>query len=343
MNNQSTSQSSFTTMSDSIMSTDIDDEIRLPFMEIHKMSKEELLDAVENCKLLISESDDMSIQRKWLIRKLVDMRYRLAHVMIERDDSKGEVNIFGHEFRPVKQIPSKRLFCDFCTNCIWVFQEYSACVSCFFVAHVKCIKHVTRICSNITVCEKGIPELRICPEIGISMQMYRCAECQIPLLNKQCFMEPRKCHYTGLYFCKTCHWVNYSIIPANIIHNWDFEQRPVSRKALQEINLFYERPVIKLEELNVKLFVFVQKLGAVKAKRIQLMEMKKYLDACRIAVNERIINENIGSRRYLAEGTEFYSVYDLVCVENNSLLDYLSGIFNIFKAHIADCQVRTQY
>lgn len=191
------------------------------------------------------------------------------------------------------------------------------------------------------VCEKGRPELRICPEIGLSMQMYRCAECSLQLMNKLCFIEPRKCFYSGLYYCKNCHWNDSSIIPANICHNWDFSQRPVSRQSFQEINLFYEKPNIQLGEINSKLFIFVQKLGNVKQKRLILIEMKRYLDVCKFALAEKVVINATGSRRYLIENTDFYSIYDLVCVENLSLNDYLKNVASIFKQHIMNCEVRT--
>ena len=41
--------------------------------------------------------------------------------------------------------------------------------------------------------------------------------------------EPRLCHYSGLYFCPACHWNNQVTIPAHVICNWDFVERPVSR------------------------------------------------------------------------------------------------------------------
>jgi hypothetical protein len=207
------------------------------------------------------------------------------------------------------------------------------------MVHLKCLKYVNRPCAHAIVCEKGRPEFRICPEVGLSLQMYKCAECSIQLMNKLCYLEPRKCNYSGLFFCKSCHWNDYSIIPGNIIHNWDFEQRPVCRQSLQEINLFYERPVIKLEEINPKLFVFVQKLGSIKQKRLNLMEMKRYLDVCKVAIAAKLVSKTTRSRRYLVQSADFYSVYDLVAVENSSMSDSLKTFAAIFKQHIINCVI----
>lgn len=39
--------------------------------------------------------------------------------------------------------------------------------------------------------------------------------------------EARQCDYTGLYYCCNCHWNDQAVIPARVIHNWDFEPRKV--------------------------------------------------------------------------------------------------------------------
>lgn len=320
----------------------MDESLRSLVKDYQVLSKSELSMIIDKFREMITETEEMSSQRKWLIRKLIDLRFRLAHINALREDVKSDedTTICGHNFKPVKQVSSKRLFCDLCTNpIIWIFQQCLSCNDCYYVVHIKCMKYVTRICAHITVTEKGRPEIRICPEIGLSMQLYRCSECKIQLMNKNCFLEPRKCHYSGLFFCKSCHWNNFSILPGNIIHNWDFEQKPVSRSSLQEINLFYERPVIKLEEINPKLFVFVQKLGNIRHKRVNLMEMKRYLDVCKFALASKLVENAVGSRRYLVQNTDFYSLYDLVCSENTSLLEFLNHIFLLFKSHIMNCEV----
>lgn len=331
--------------SSSTTSCDVDESLRNITKDCHMLSKPELEVIINQFRDMIMETEEMSSQRKWLIRKLIDMRFRLAHINAMREDVKSDedTTIFGHNFKPYKQVSSKRSFCDLCTNpIIWIFQQCLSCSDCFYVVHIKCMKYVTRVCAHITVTEKGRPETRICPEIGLSMQLYRCSECNIQLMNKNCFLEPRKCHYSGLFYCKNCHWNNYSIIPGHIVHNWDFEQRQVSRQSLQEINLFYERPVIKLEDINPKLFVFVQKLGSIRHKRSNLVEMKRYLDVCKFAISIKLIDNAVGARRYLVQNTDFYSIYDLVCAENSSLAEYLNSIFRIFKTHIMSCEVSTE-
>ena len=40
--------------------------------------------------------------------------------------------------------------------------------------------------------------------------------------------EGRLCDYTGQYFCEECHWNDHVVIPARVVHNWDFTTYKVS-------------------------------------------------------------------------------------------------------------------
>ncbi|KAH9362071.1 hypothetical protein HPB48_002049 [Haemaphysalis longicornis] len=44
--------------------------------------------------------------------------------------------------------------------------------------------------------------------------------------------QPRRCEYTGRYYCSLCHWNSHAVVPARVLHNWDFEPRKVSSPAL---------------------------------------------------------------------------------------------------------------
>ena len=66
----------------------------------------------------------------------------------------------------------------------------------------------------------------ICPEKGLTHQHFRCACCNRAL--HQHSIEVRLCDYTGHYFCPDCHRNDLSLIPARVLHDWDFSQRRVS-------------------------------------------------------------------------------------------------------------------
>ena len=131
--------------------------------------------------------------------------------------------------------------------------------------------------------------LKICPEIGLAKQDFRCGECQILLSpasnlkqNSKLISKARLCDYTGMYFCEYCHFGDYAVIPARVIHNWDFKPQQVSRAALQIISYIkntvfhFDRPVLfNLVEINPMLYGLVDELIQIKVNCI-------YLSCCAI-------------------------------------------------------------
>lgn len=135
----------------STISGDIDEETKNLVRNYQIFSKDELNDVIEKLKRLIEETDEMTAQRKWIIRRLIDLRFRLAHINALREDVKSdEESIAGHSFKQLKQVSSKRMFCDLCTNpIVWIFQHCVSCTDCFYIVHVKCLKYVTRTCAHV--------------------------------------------------------------------------------------------------------------------------------------------------------------------------------------------------
>ncbi|XP_055911568.1 differentially expressed in FDCP 8 homolog isoform X2 [Eupeodes corollae] len=305
--------------------------------------------AINTCKELVLSTDELSDERKWLVRHLVELRYELEGLKEAEEDPNeagpSAKTVIGHHLsvRNVgRSLQNARTYCDHCTGIIWsVVQASYICNDCQYTVHSKCINDIVRVCAHVVVSERKYPISDICPEIGLAAQGYKCAECQAPLNFKNNWVEPRLCDYNGLYFCPSCHWNDVSVTPARIIHNWDFEPRKVCRASLQEINLFLDKPVVKLEEANPKLFVFLQKLSSIKKLRENLSYMRKYLLECRVAVEEKLLDNQIGSRRHLVQSCEFYSFKDLEQVESSVLYEFLNKIYNIFDKHIRSCALCT--
>lgn len=318
--------------------------------------------AILKCKDLVLRSRDDSIERKWLVRHLIELRHRLRELQDVDTDPDAEPPetkvILGHHFVTQRNGSAKRkLHCDHCAGIIWnVVQAFYVCADCSFVAHHKCIPNVIRICAHVITTERNLPIECICPEIGLAFQKYTCAECGTQLSYNisttfGCFgvelkaeklnaTVPRLCDYSGLYYCPACHWNDTSIIPARVMNNWDFVPRKVGRASLQQIRLLYDRPLINLEQRNPRLFQLVAlKLGVVKGMRQKLTQMRRYLMVCRIADELRLVRENIGDRRHLMQTVDMYSVADLVGVENGTLLDFLRKVLMVFERHIRNCVI----
>ncbi|XP_055689582.1 differentially expressed in FDCP 8 homolog isoform X1 [Lutzomyia longipalpis] len=329
----------------------------------------DLQNAIELCRKLVLDYEEGSTERKWIVRHLVELRFRLREIQDVAEDPTGAATpaarvVLGHHFVTGQLNVTTKQYCDHCTGIIWsVVQASYICSDCSFCVHHKCLSSVLRVCAHVVATERKIPVEEICPEAGLSGQKYKCAECSIPLTftsksssfmheSFACFgmkkplrleeipwTEARLCDYSGLHFCPTCHWNNTSPIPARIVHNWDFTPKRVARASLQELLLLHDKPVINLEELNPKLFSFVQKLAHIKKIRSDLHHMKKYLTECRLAAGDKLMDALSGARRYLLQTPQMYSVADLVAVETGTLLEFLTKIFDTFERHIRHCQI----
>ncbi|ETE69159.1 Differentially expressed in FDCP 8 [Ophiophagus hannah] len=138
--------------------------------------------------------------------------------------------------------------------------SFSLLPGCSYRCHSKCLDLISKPCVRSKVSHQAEYELSICPETGLDSQDYRCAECRAPISLRGIPGEARQCDYTGLYYCSSCHWNDQAVIPARVIHNWDFEPRKVSRCSMRYLVLMVSRPVLKLRETNPLLFNYVEEL-----------------------------------------------------------------------------------
>ena len=104
-------------------------------------------------------------------------------------------------------------------------------------------------------------EFSVCPEVGLSKQDFKCAECG----DQITFSNSRICDYDGMYYCFSCHWNDMERTPARILHNWDSSPRPVSRRSLQIITFIKRKPVLfDVLDFNPMLYGLVEELPLIK-------------------------------------------------------------------------------
>ncbi|KAL6429182.1 hypothetical protein ACFW04_008134 [Cataglyphis niger] len=308
-------------------------------------SEEELKEMVHKCKLMVLESAECSDERKWLVRRLIELRLRAQELRETSDENLFETRvILGHHFVPQKYYitTSGPVYCDHCSGAIWaMLQSWYMCSDCKFSCHWKCLNNVCRVCVHVIASEAGgyTYTKDICPEQGLSKQSYRCAECKVRITFKSAWVEPRLCDYSGLYYCQRCHWNTAMVIPARVIRNWDMEPRLVSRAAAQLLILLEDRSVLPLEELNPKLFTLVPDLSLVKRMRGEMQMMKRYLVLCLDACAQGL-PWKIGLRTHMIENSSNYSIKDLIDLQSGILLDELRTAYDTMHAHITQqCQL----
>ncbi|XP_044269605.1 differentially expressed in FDCP 8 homolog isoform X2 [Tribolium madens] len=312
-------------------------------------TEEELIKAITRCKDLVLESNQCSVERKWLVRHLIELRLRLQECREAMEDPQHPRNkssgvsrrtVRGHHLNLQPLLTTSTKYCDHCTGTIWgLVQAWYECEDCGYACHYKCISQLIRECAHVVASERGGYELEICPEEGLSAQKYSCAECQSLLPINKDWTEARKCDYSGLYYCTACHWGSSAVVPARVVHNWDFTPQSVCQASLQQLRVTANRPLINLEKLNVRLFSLVHELSLVRRLRQELHGMRKYLSVCRNANEDHLLWKHVDVP-HLIETPELYSLQDLVDTHSGELPSKLHTIIDVFSKHIkVNCEV----
>ncbi|XP_031555951.1 differentially expressed in FDCP 8-like, partial [Actinia tenebrosa] len=151
--------------------------------------------------------------------------------------------------------------------------------------------------------------------------------------------EARLCDYSGQFFCEDCHWNDQVIIPARVIHNWDFSLYKVSRQTKQFLDLMIKKPLLDLEQLNPALFKFVGELREIKRLREEILIMKKYFMSCRMALESKLLL-HLQDHQHFVDNSNVYSLQDILEVENGSMLPFVTRVHSLFLTHIkSDCEL----
>uniref|UniRef100_A0A673VSC4 Differentially expressed in FDCP 8 homolog n=1 Tax=Suricata suricatta TaxID=37032 RepID=A0A673VSC4_SURSU len=186
---------------------------------------QQLRQAIEECKQLILELPEHSEKQKDAVVRLIHLRLKLQELKDPNEDEPNIRVLLEHRFYKEKSKSVKQT-CDKCNTIIWgLIQTWYTCTGCYYRCHSKCLNLISKPCVRSKVSHQAEYELNICPETGLDSQDYRCAECRAPISLRGVPSEARQCDYTGQYYCSHCHWNDLAIIPARVVHNWDFEPR----------------------------------------------------------------------------------------------------------------------
>ncbi|KFD67622.1 hypothetical protein M514_11515 [Trichuris suis] len=320
--------------------TDVTDGICMDFtINIDHASMEELDKAIAKCKDLVLQTSPLSVARKQLIKQLVELRQRLQELKEGNVGSPIVSTVNGHQFVNKGNALPERRFCECCGGLIWtIVQPWHFCRLCGFYVHGKCLDSVKRTCASVVAAELPVYESEISPEKGLAAQNFLCADCRRPIATdpasmiRPCF-SALLCHYSGLYFCTICHWNDQMVIPARVLHNWDFNKYAVSRRSKQFLRLMQKRPVFRLESLNRSLFDHSEELRAVKKMRSQLMLMKPYLRSCREAAKQCLI-ARLRPYVHFIDSQDAYSLQDLIDIVESTASIHLRKTLDTFIHHI---------
>ncbi|CAK1548382.1 unnamed protein product [Leptosia nina] len=176
-------------------------------------------------------------------------------------------------------------------------------------------------------------------EHGLDSQNYQCRGCQ-DLLGST-VSKAKVCGYTGEYYCSNCMDPNVFIIPARVIHNWDFKRYPVSKKAALFLLEFQHQPWIDMKKINPKIYAGVSDMANLQELRIQLNFLRAYIFTCREPVIEEL-QKRVWPREYLYDHVHLYTISDLAQIPNGSLVLQLEKVVNYAKNHVMECWLCSQ-
>ncbi|KAF3954554.1 hypothetical protein CMV_020119 [Castanea mollissima] len=129
----------------------------------------------------------------------------------------------------------------------------------------------------------------------LEAQHYTCAGCHKHFDDGKTMMQD---------FVQTFGWV----LPARVLHQWDFTQYVVSQMAKSYLDSIHDQPMLCVSAVNPFLFSKVPALLHVMGIRKKIGTMLPYVH-CPF---RRTINKGLGSRRYLLESNDFFALRDLI-------------------------------
>ncbi|KAG6635179.1 hypothetical protein I3843_11G024200 [Carya illinoinensis] len=152
----------------------------------------------------------------------------------------------------------------------------------------------------------------------LEAQHYTCAGCHKHFDDGKSLMrdfvqtfgwgKPRLCEYSGQLYCSSCHTNETAVLPARVLHHWDFTLYPVSQLAKSYLDSIHDQPMLCVSAVNPFLFSKVPALLHIMGVRKKIGAMLPYV-RCPF---RRTINKGLGSRRYLLESNDFFALRDLI-------------------------------
>ncbi|KAH9612956.1 hypothetical protein KSS87_019108 [Heliosperma pusillum] len=159
--------------------------------------------------------------------------------------------------------------------------------------------------------QKSVKEL-------LDKQHFTCAGCHKDFDNGKTRMQefvlnfgwgkPRFCEYTGQLFCSSCHTHETVVLPARVLHHWDFTPYPVSQLAKSYLDSIVDKPMLCVNAVNPFLLSKVPTLLHIVGIRRKIGTMLPHIRC----TYRRSIYRRLGYRKYLLETNDFFALRDLI-------------------------------
>nr|XP_042904377.1 pleckstrin homology domain-containing family M member 1 isoform X2 [Parasteatoda tepidariorum] len=177
---------------------------------------------------------------------------------------------------------------------------------------------------------------KVCPEQGLDTQNFQCYSCgrQIGFI----YGKARLCYYDGYNYCYDCHDNEEEYVPARMIHNWDFKQYPVSKRAKVFLSRIVKDPMLDIKELNPVIYTAVEEMAQMQLLRTQLTFLRSYIFTCKQSIAEDL-RMQLWPREYLYEHVHLYAIDDILDIQSGALAQTLQKVIAFAKKHVLACQL----
>lgn len=78
-----------------------------------------------------------------------------------------------------------------------------------------------------------------------------------------------RCAYTGLLYCPRCHTGQTAVLPATVLHAWDFAKQPVCTLAAEYLASIQDKPLLCVGAVNPGLHARVPTLARAHDLRVR--------------------------------------------------------------------------
>ncbi|EYB94019.1 hypothetical protein Y032_0176g536 [Ancylostoma ceylanicum] len=181
----------------------------------------------------------------------------------------------------------------------------------------------------------------------LEAQNNRCSGCGIRV-EKEYMKRVKYCDYYGKVFCQCCHQGSKSIIPARILHTWNFNEFAVSDLAFHFLTEIRDVPAINVCSVAPHIVEKIRVLKHVIVLREKLSYMWDYVKECPDAEETVTKCGNLRTlftslEQHLLHSLDLFSLSDLIRVHNKDMSALLEPIVYYAKCHIEACEHCKQY
>ena len=165
---------------------------------------------------------------------------------------------------------------------------------------------------------------------------FTCPSCQTIVPPKK-FLRTnvRFCHFTGHWYCRGCHKGKTSMLPSQIVTNWNFKKFTVNDEAYEEILAGFDSPVIDMATANPKLYNTLAEFKKIRLLRKKMIILAEFIFLC--GESERLVGMVGGRVHFFATG-DYYSLGDLVGLKGGKLVSELEDLLKKYREHVAGCE-----